>query len=170
MPKEINHDEWRQELVERAIPVFRKYGYSGVGMRKLAQEMGVSKSSLYHYYPTKQSLFLDCSRQVGNIQLNNNITPIKAIIKLTSELEQIFLGETRLVVDYLGQLENPAEDEALALVNDQYYEAFSKLVGKSKAQKAIIVVYGYLFKRMIDIRSTKKSELRSLLELVLNHS
>ncbi|GAB6091674.1 TetR/AcrR family transcriptional regulator [Spirochaeta dissipatitropha] len=168
MPKVVDHDAWRQELVQRAIPVFRKHGYSGVGMRMLAQEMGVSKTSLYHYYPNKRSLFLDCSRHVANIHIREDVSPIMAIIELVSELELIFLGEIRLLVDYLGQLEISAvEDEALALVNDQYDEAFSRVVGKDKAQQVLILVYGYLLKRMIDIRSTDISELRSLLELVL---
>ena len=33
-------------------------------MRKVAAYLGLSKSALYHYFPTKEHLFLACTRQV----------------------------------------------------------------------------------------------------------
>ena len=33
-------------------------------MRGVAQHLGVSKSALYHYFPTKEALFLACTQQV----------------------------------------------------------------------------------------------------------
>ncbi|MFW6363404.1 MAG: TetR/AcrR family transcriptional regulator [Spirochaeta sp.] len=168
MPRIVDHDAWRHEIALRAIPVFRTHGYSGIGMRRLAQEIGVSKSALYHYFPTKQDLFLACSKQVGEIQLRTDVPPVEAIMELATELENIFHGELRLLVDYLDQMQHPAaDDHALAQVNQQYLDAFSHAVGAEKAHQVLIVIYGYLLKRLLDAPGTSRNDLRTLLNLIL---
>ena len=57
MPKIIDRDAYRAELAGKAIAVFTEHGYNGLGMRGIAEAIGVSKSALYHYFPTKKDLF-----------------------------------------------------------------------------------------------------------------
>jgi TetR/AcrR family transcriptional regulator, transcriptional repressor of aconitase len=57
MPKIIDHDAYRQELVHQATQLFTKQGYAALGMREIATALGISKSALYHYFPSKEALF-----------------------------------------------------------------------------------------------------------------
>ena len=64
MPKIVDHEAHSVDLARRAVRYFSDHGYAGTSMRKVAAYLGLSKSALYHYFPTKESLFLACTRQV----------------------------------------------------------------------------------------------------------
>ncbi|MDI2027082.1 TetR/AcrR family transcriptional regulator C-terminal domain-containing protein [Saccharopolyspora sp. TS4A08] len=46
----------RSDVVERAVAVLDEYGLESLTMRRLASELGVQPSALYHHVPNKQSL------------------------------------------------------------------------------------------------------------------
>ena len=48
----------REEIVERALGVFAEEGYSRAGMDALAARIGVSKSSIYNHFESKDALIL----------------------------------------------------------------------------------------------------------------
>lgn len=47
----------REKILEVAEGLFAYGGYAGVGMRQLASTVGLSKSSLFHHFPTKRELY-----------------------------------------------------------------------------------------------------------------
>ncbi|OXM67153.1 MULTISPECIES: TetR family transcriptional regulator [Amycolatopsis] len=46
----------RRDVVERAIAVLDEYGLESLTMRRLAAELGLQPSALYHHVPNKQTL------------------------------------------------------------------------------------------------------------------
>ncbi|NOQ46788.1 MAG: TetR family transcriptional regulator [Desulfobulbaceae bacterium] len=54
----------KKEILAIAIPLFAVTGYSGVSMRTLAKNVGVSAAALYHHFPDKQTLYLSAMAQV----------------------------------------------------------------------------------------------------------
>ena len=56
MPKTVDHDAYRKELLKRCFDLFGRKGFSNVTMREIATEIGVSTGALYHYFPTKVSI------------------------------------------------------------------------------------------------------------------
>ena len=46
----------RDDVVERALGVLDEYGLESLTMRRLAAELGVQPSALYHHVPNKQTL------------------------------------------------------------------------------------------------------------------
>lgn len=44
------------EILSSAAALFSRRGYHGVGIRELADAVGLSTSTLYHYYATKQDI------------------------------------------------------------------------------------------------------------------
>jgi len=46
----------RTDVVERALVVLDRYGLADLTMRRLATELGVQPSALYHHFPNKQAL------------------------------------------------------------------------------------------------------------------
>ncbi len=57
MPKIVNHDLYRKELLEKCFDLFAEKGYASITMRQIAQGLRVSTGTLYHYFPNKKALF-----------------------------------------------------------------------------------------------------------------
>lgn len=52
--------ENRKELIiQEALKLFSEKGFAAVSMRDLAESVGISVSTIYHYYPSKQDLAQD---------------------------------------------------------------------------------------------------------------
>lgn len=63
MPKIVDHDQYREELVEKSFAVFARHGFTNCTMRILAKEIGVSTGRLYHYFATKEDVFAHVLRR-----------------------------------------------------------------------------------------------------------
>ena len=46
----------RDRIRQEAASLFREKGFNGTSMAELAEAVGITKSSLYHHYPSKQAL------------------------------------------------------------------------------------------------------------------
>lgn len=57
MPAPLDADERRRELLDAAFALFAEHGYHALGMRALAEGLGVSTGALYHWFPGKELLF-----------------------------------------------------------------------------------------------------------------
>jgi TetR/AcrR family transcriptional regulator, cholesterol catabolism regulator len=47
----------REKILERAAVLFGTSGYQGVGIAALADDLGVSKAALFHYFKSKREIF-----------------------------------------------------------------------------------------------------------------
>ena len=55
----------RAEVLATAARIFREYGYSSATMDLIADEVGLNKGTLYHYYPAKSAILFELlSKQV----------------------------------------------------------------------------------------------------------
>jgi len=57
VPRIVDHDEKRREILDSVLPLLSASGYAAVGVRELAEAAGISRSALYHYFPSKAALF-----------------------------------------------------------------------------------------------------------------
>lgn len=48
----------RQEILDRALEVFRERGPEGTSLRRVAEEIGVSHGALLHYFSSREQLLL----------------------------------------------------------------------------------------------------------------
>jgi AcrR family transcriptional regulator len=55
--KRLAVDERRRQLLERGAELFTSHRYDELSMNRIAAEVGISKSLLYHYFPSKQAFF-----------------------------------------------------------------------------------------------------------------
>ncbi len=58
------HPKSKEEILAISIPLFAAAGYSGVSMRTIAKNVGLSAAALYHHFPDKQTLYLSAMAQV----------------------------------------------------------------------------------------------------------
>ena len=61
----LDSDERRQAIVDAAVPLFARKGFSGATTRELAEAAGVSEALLYRHFPSKQLLYSEILQQVG---------------------------------------------------------------------------------------------------------
>lgn len=57
MPKIVDREAYRDELLDRCLEVFAERGYRAATMRGLASALDVSTGTLYHYVANKGELF-----------------------------------------------------------------------------------------------------------------
>jgi AcrR family transcriptional regulator len=55
--RRLDVDERRRQLLERGAELFTSHRYEDLSMSRIATEVGISKSLLYHYFPSKQAFF-----------------------------------------------------------------------------------------------------------------
>jgi len=65
MPKIVNHDEYRLELLGKSFHLFTHKGYTNVSMKEIAEEIGVSTGTLYHYFPSKEKILAEMISSIG---------------------------------------------------------------------------------------------------------
>jgi len=56
MPKIVDHDAYREELLEKCFSLFSSKGFHNVSMREICKEVGVSTGTMYHYFPSKERI------------------------------------------------------------------------------------------------------------------
>jgi AcrR family transcriptional regulator len=52
----------REEVLEKAMPVFWKHGFADTSLQELERATGVNKSGLYTEFRDKEDLFVECLR------------------------------------------------------------------------------------------------------------
>lgn len=57
-----NYDDKRYEILRAAARLFSEAGYDRASLVQLADELGVSKARVYHYYDSKEALLVDIIR------------------------------------------------------------------------------------------------------------
>lgn len=66
MPKIVDHDQRRLELMEATWRIIARHGIEGATMRDIALEAGFSNGALKPYFPTKDELLTFAFRHVFN--------------------------------------------------------------------------------------------------------
>jgi TetR/AcrR family transcriptional regulator len=53
----------RGEILHAALRAFGEQGYHGTTLEHIADQLGVQKSALYHYFPDKEAILYACHRE-----------------------------------------------------------------------------------------------------------
>ncbi|MGR3760941.1 TetR/AcrR family transcriptional regulator [Roseobacteraceae bacterium NS-SX3] len=150
MPKIVDHAAYREELARRAAALFSEHGYSGLGMRKIAAALGVSKSALYHYFPTKKDLFLACTAAVmappPGADEGAGADPVARLMQLASGMRAGFAGEMSLLFDYLRGMppEEIARDPAMQVALEALSARIAAIAGEARAPGILAQIMGAL--------------------------
>ena len=160
MPKVVDHVQLRHELAERAARLFRRRGYSALGNLAHAEGLGVSKSALYHYFPSKRALF-DAAGQIAVPRMAGAFTQppgghagldaaVAAIIAGVRTLAADFQDEVVLLTDYLRPV-GPDEEarQGVAKSNAMLRAAIAAIVGAGDASLVQSLIYGFLLQRIL---------------------
>jgi AcrR family transcriptional regulator len=66
----------REAIVEAAALLFQEVGYERASMNELTKRLGGSKATLYGYFPSKESLFVEVVRSVATVHLSEAVAQL----------------------------------------------------------------------------------------------
>jgi AcrR family transcriptional regulator len=114
MPKIVDREQYRKQLLTESFEIFAEIGYGKITMRQLAQKLGISTGTLYHYFPSKEVMFLQLveelvQRDITNFLIHSESVPadirsrISAILNFTQENRDYFSKQLTIWMDYYQQ-------------------------------------------------------------------
>jgi len=173
-------DERRAQLLERGAELFTSHSYEELSMSKIAAEVGISKSLLYHYFPSKQAYFeATLATWAGELQKRTAIDPdLPPVEQLTRSLDGFLAMVEENAVAYRNLMESaagvPEIRDLIAEVRRATAERIlDGLYEGGAPPKARIAVSGWLWfmdgacLNWIEQRDVPREELRDLLLGVL---
>ncbi len=161
MPKIVDHEKYRIDLLERSFECFTQKGYSQLTMRDLAQHLGVSTGTLYHYFPSKEAIF----EQLVEFQADQDLVlaaslgvhkslelSLEAVLKLMVEHQDYLLKQASLWLDFGRQngFESLAANEAIVRSYRRYRTWLAEFL-QSNDQDLVTFVCGYLSGLVMDM-------------------
>ncbi|MCI9889817.1 TetR/AcrR family transcriptional regulator [Micrococcales bacterium 31B] len=109
MPKIVDHDQRRLELVEATWRIIARHGIEGATMREIAAEAGFSNGALKPYFPTKDDLMALAFEHVFNrtneriAERTRELAGIAALHSFCLEvlpLSEDLVSEARIVIGF----------------------------------------------------------------------
>lgn len=68
----------REDLLDRAIELFRTHGFNGTPTAALVEALGVNRKSMYAEFGSKQGLFLAALERYNRVHLPRVLAPLEA--------------------------------------------------------------------------------------------
>ena len=135
MPKIVNHDDYREELLDRSFEHFARKGYE-ITLRELARELNVSTGTLYHYFPSKKEIFKQMMSYISHKQVRilverlkrtkNTDEKVKNMFHYILANEKFFQNIIFLIIDYYRQNECNDPDLIIKELSEFYRESISE--------------------------------------------
>jgi len=82
----------KEEVLEKALSVFRAKGYSGSSMQELVDAMGINRSSIYNSFGDKQNLFKEALLHYQKQQQSKTNDWLLAAGDAKEAIERLFWG------------------------------------------------------------------------------
>lgn len=151
------HGEKRAEIIEHCAALFDRVGYHNTSMQMLADEVGLGKPTLYHYFPSKISILyaihdMHIRALKDALRYEEGGDPLASLrAACVSILSQIAThpGYVRAFMDNYGDLEGEMRDMIRAARNSYFEDVRNIIVdgirrGLFRECDPTIATYGFL--------------------------
>ena len=164
MPKVVDHEQYRKELLHKCFDVFAEKGYASITTREIAKELGVSTGTLYYYFPRKEDMFEqlveETSQQyflmfAGELEgKHTQLERFEALGDFIVKHEDRFIKEIYILVDFCQQqgAEAVRKNATLARIREASKEFLTNLFEFSNpalAEFVLTQIQGLLLKRLL---------------------
>jgi AcrR family transcriptional regulator len=137
MPKIVDHDQYRRELLAQCLELFTRKGYANVTIREIANELGVSTGTLYHYFPTKQAIFEQLFEQERTrdvtavmqetLESKSRVDRINSVIDHWDENREYYHNIVSLAIDFHRHNRNEVSYKVMKEYSDFYRTSMSSI-------------------------------------------
>lgn len=117
MPKVVDHDQRRVEVVDALLDFIAHEGYAAVTSRSFARHLGVSNGTLWRYFSDKDDLLTTAYKAVVD-QTNQRaedatsglrgLAAVDALLSVLLPLDDVAKREARVVVSFWGAMVSEA--------------------------------------------------------------
>jgi AcrR family transcriptional regulator len=177
MPKIIDHDQYRKELLDQCFDLFAEKGYATLTTRQIAQALGVSTGTLYYYFPSKEDLFIQLIEQLtrqdilrASVEIQEYASLEERILALGKFLEaneEYFIKQTLLLMDFYQQTGSSQAhiNEAFKRMSQRSCDEIMRVLqidNRAIATHVLCLIDGLISERMIApdlISYTEQTEL-----------
>ncbi|MCC5637095.1 TetR/AcrR family transcriptional regulator [Nostoc sp. CHAB 5844] len=142
MPKIVDHDQYRKELLCKCFDLFAQKGYGSITMRQIAQGMGVSTGTLYHYFSSKEALFEQLVEEISQQDVSAALAELEGTETLQEAMaalgrylvknEDYFIKWTFVWVDFCQHQDSKKmlnQSSVFKRANQRYQQAACKFLG-----------------------------------------
>lgn len=99
----------RQRLIEIAVSLFTRHSFAGTSLQMIADELGVTKAAVYHYFHTREELLAAVVQPLTD-QLQTIIETAEALRSRNARAEHMLTGYVDLAVRNPGLMSVLAGD------------------------------------------------------------
>jgi AcrR family transcriptional regulator len=125
----------RDKLLESAATLFLEKGYDAISVNDICKHAGVSKGSFYHYFETKQVLFMTLMENWSNTVMQSILSqPLSAnsdlkevLVEMPYHFDSVFSAVPKgfpILVDFWRQAMGDPEIWKLAVEPYRYFTGF----------------------------------------------
>ncbi|MBE8968933.1 TetR/AcrR family transcriptional regulator [Nostocales cyanobacterium LEGE 12452] len=141
MPKIVDHEQYRKELLDKCFDLFAQKGYGSITMRQIAEGLSVSTGTLYHYFPSKQALFEQLAQEICEQDLSTALAELQGAQTLQESMEALgrylvknedyFIKWTYIWIDFCQHKDSKEmlKNSIFKRNNQRYQEAVCDLFG-----------------------------------------
>jgi len=120
----IDYDRKREAITDQAAKLFARDGFAGASVSELAALCKVSKSLIYHYYPSKEAILFDVMTAhiedllaITLVAANKNQPPDEELRSITRALLRRYVGaadKQKVLLYELASLPGKQREEIVA--------------------------------------------------------
>lgn len=142
MPKIVDHDERRLELVDATWRIIARLGIEGATMREIALEAGFANGALKPYFPTKDTLLEFAFGHVFNrtnqriatvVEGKSGLSALRAFCLEVLPLDEERINEARIVIPFWQKAVNdPQKAEIHQQSMDEWLAAIRQYLGEAR--------------------------------------
>jgi AcrR family transcriptional regulator len=174
MPKIVDHDEYREEMLEKCFHFFSRKGYAKVTMREIADEIGISTGTLYHYFSTKENILGELIAWAGEKNVSAYISRVKPadsirhrfklIVDFWKENGNFYQNIMLLTIDMQRNSSSEQYEKVYAFFSDRYCDAMSEQLNISR-QFAMFIFIHFLGITFHSLATSGKEEYERQIDL-----
>jgi TetR/AcrR family transcriptional repressor of nem operon len=138
----------REKILDVAEALFARRGYAGVGLRQVADQVGLGKSSLFHHFPSKRHLYGEVLERVLR-RIGEAIDPVLAAANDPVLRLERTIGA---LVDALAEVPTTARLLLRALFEDEEFgsETPPELLGAERTLARILGDFARLLEQGVE--------------------
>ncbi|KJZ14873.1 TetR family transcriptional regulator [Marinomonas sp. S3726] len=177
MPKIVDHDKKREEIALKAASIFLEHGYKDLGMRQLCSHLSMSKSAVYHYFKSKDEIFVASTEAMfssdsmilngcPHVEHASQNEKLENFIQIMNLLAPRHFQETKLVMEYIDVigLENIPQDTCMRTANEKYQSLLANYVDAEQTEQLYAILLGLLSQQLLLGRPLSKDYISGLIQ------
>jgi len=133
MPKVVDHDARRREIIEACWTVLAEQGAEGLTMRSMAQALGSATGRITHYFADREAVVTAAiTASYNDVKARTDAifagpgTPREKLLRIGEELLPLSKGRLREARVWLAFWNLATTDAGLARENDARHEAWQR--------------------------------------------